>query len=80
MPCWTCWDPATPRPWEGPCDPAPYRRFFNRKEAERHARGYRRRGLNPMASSMVQSLMSRGVDGADLLEIGGGVGPSKSSF
>ncbi|MFB3051745.1 MAG: class I SAM-dependent methyltransferase [Acidimicrobiia bacterium] len=56
------------------CDPAPYRRFFNRKEAERHARGYRRKGLDPMASSMVQYLVSRGVEAADVLDVGGGVG------
>jgi cyclopropane fatty-acyl-phospholipid synthase-like methyltransferase len=56
------------------CDPVPYRRFFNRKEAERNVRAYRRRGLDPMASSMVEYLKSQGVEGADVLEVGGGVG------
>ena len=56
------------------CDPAPYRRFFNRKEAERNVRAYRRKGLDPMASSMVDYLKSRDLRGADLLEVGGGVG------
>jgi hypothetical protein len=56
------------------CDPTPYRRFFNRKEAERNIRAYRRKGLDPMASSMIDYLKSRGVEGADVLEVGGGVG------
>ncbi len=33
-----------------------------------------------MASSMVQYLVSRGVDGADLLEVGGGVGAIQLEF
>ena len=56
------------------CDPTPYRRFFNRKEAERNVRAYRRKGLDPMASSMVEYLISRDIEGADVLEVGGGVG------
>ena len=56
------------------CDPVPYRRFFNHKEAERRVRAYRRKGLDSMASSMVKYLVSRGVEGADVLEVGGGVG------
>lgn len=56
------------------CDPTPYRRFFNRKQAERNVRGYRRRGLDPMASSLVDYLISQDVEGADVLEVGGGVG------
>ncbi len=56
------------------CDPTSYRRFFNRREAERHARGYSRKGLDPMASSMVRYLVSRGVEAADVLDVGGGVG------
>lgn len=37
-------------------------------------RAYRRKGLDPMASSMVDYLKSRDLEGADLLEVGGGVG------
>ena len=55
------------------CDPTPYRRFFNRKEATRNVRSYRRRGLDPMASSMVDYLLSTGIDGTTILEVGGGV-------
>jgi cyclopropane fatty-acyl-phospholipid synthase-like methyltransferase len=56
------------------CDPTPYRRFFNRKEAEKDVRAYRKNGLNSMASSMFDFLVSSGVEGADVLEVGGGVG------
>lgn len=56
------------------CDPVPYRRFFNRKEAERNVRVYRRRGLDPMAESMISYLKERGVGGSQVLEVGGGVG------
>lgn len=37
-------------------------------------RAYRKKGLDPMASSMVDFLVSMDVDGADVLEVGGGVG------
>lgn len=56
------------------CDPTPYRRFFNSREAERNVRRYRRRGLDSMASSVVRYLGSVGVRGAEVLEVGGGVG------
>ncbi|MGD2060047.1 MAG: SAM-dependent methyltransferase [Acidimicrobiia bacterium] len=56
------------------CDPVPYRRFFNRREASRRLRNYRRRGLDAMASGMVEYITGRGVAGRSILEIGGGVG------
>ncbi len=56
------------------CDPVPYRRFFNRREASRRLRNYRRRGLDSMASGMVDYLTGRGVEGRSVLEVGGGVG------
>ena len=56
------------------CDPTPYRRFFNRKEADRNVRSYRKRGLDPMAKGVIDFLVSSGVEGADVLEVGGGVG------
>jgi len=56
------------------CDPVPYRRFFNRKEAARNVKAYRQKGLDSMASSMVDFLKSRNLEGADLLEVGGGIG------
>ncbi len=56
------------------CDPVPYRRLFNSKDAQRSLRNYRKKGLDPMASSMVSFLASEGVQGLDLLEVGGGIG------
>lgn len=56
------------------CDPISYRRFFNSKEARRRLRKYRKRGLDSMAQSLVDYLTTRDIDGADLLEVGGGVG------
>jgi magnesium-protoporphyrin O-methyltransferase len=56
------------------CDPVSYRRFFNRKEAQRRLRAYRRRGLDPMATSMVDYLKTQAIEGVELLEVGGGVG------
>lgn len=56
------------------CNPTAYRRFFNSKEAARNVRSYRRNGLDPMASSMVQYLAAQTIDGSEVLEVGGGVG------
>jgi hypothetical protein len=56
------------------CDPVPYRRFFNRREASRRLRNYRRRGLDAMASGMVKYISERGVADRSVLEVGGGVG------
>lgn len=56
------------------CDPVSYRRFFNRKEAQRRLRAYRRRGLDPMARSMVEFLKTQPIAGSAVLEVGGGVG------
>ena len=56
------------------CDPESYGSVFGDRFADRMARRYRRRGLDPTASAMVQYLTDRGIDGATVLEIGGGVG------
>ena len=48
--------------------------FFGRKTAEGDARKYRRKGADPMARSLARRAAARGVDGASVLEIGGGVG------
>lgn len=55
------------------CDPVPYRRFFNTKEASRRLERYRREGLDPRAADIVRYLGDR-VEGMDVLEVGGGVG------
>jgi 16S rRNA G966 N2-methylase RsmD len=58
----------------GCCDPRGCDEFFSPRFARRVARRYRRKGLDRAARRMVAFLESRGVDGATVLEIGGGVG------
>lgn len=51
-----------------------YEEEFSRDFARSTARRYLRRGLSTVAGRMVTFLESRGVEGASVLEIGGGVG------
>jgi 16S rRNA G966 N2-methylase RsmD len=48
--------------------------MFNDRFAKRMATRYRKRGLDKTARRMVELLTERGVQGATVLEIGGGVG------
>jgi 2-polyprenyl-3-methyl-5-hydroxy-6-metoxy-1,4-benzoquinol methylase len=48
--------------------------IFGRRFARRVARRYRKRGLDKTARAMVAFLERRGIEGATVLEIGGGVG------
>ena len=56
------------------CSPRGYDEFFTERIAERDARRYRERGLDPAGQRVVDYLRARGVDGATVLEVGGGVG------
>jgi magnesium-protoporphyrin O-methyltransferase len=56
------------------CPSRDYHRFFNQRFARRLATRYRKRGLDPTAQTMVQFLRQLGLEGASVLEIGGGVG------
>ena len=56
------------------CNPRGCDRFFNRRFARRVAQKYRKRGLDKTAAQMVAFLEERGVEGASVLEVGGGVG------
>ncbi|HEX6679654.1 MAG TPA: hypothetical protein VF063_03315, partial [Gaiellaceae bacterium] len=56
------------------CNPRGCDQFFSRRFARRVARRYRKRGLDKTAQQMVDFLERRGVEGASVLEIGGGVG------
>ena len=49
-------------------------RFFGRRFGRRVARKYRESGLDDTAQRMVDFLAERGVEGATVLEVGGGVG------
>jgi 2-polyprenyl-3-methyl-5-hydroxy-6-metoxy-1,4-benzoquinol methylase len=56
------------------CEPGGYDETFSKHFARRMARRYRRRGLSRSERAIVSFLTDRGIDGASILEIGGGVG------
>lgn len=56
------------------CEPQGYDATFSDRFARKMARRYRRRGLSPCARAIVSFLTDRGIEGANILEIGGGVG------
>ena len=51
-----------------------YERLFGKRIALRDARRYRKRGLDDTAQRLVDELAARDVAGAEVLEVGGGVG------
>ncbi len=59
---------------DGGCDPRGCDGVFGDRFARRAARRYRRRGLGGTEQRMVDAVVSRGIEGASVLEIGGGVG------
>jgi hypothetical protein len=48
--------------------------MFSDRFARRVARRYRKRGLSRSSRAIVSFLAARGIEGASVLEIGGGVG------
>lgn len=56
------------------CDPDPYADTFGSRFARRTARRYRRRGLNRTQQAIVGFVADHDLEGASVLEIGGGVG------
>jgi ubiquinone/menaquinone biosynthesis C-methylase UbiE len=56
------------------CPPKGYEKLFGERSARRDAKRYRRKGLDKTGERMVEFLRSGGVEGATVLEIGGGVG------
>jgi magnesium-protoporphyrin O-methyltransferase len=58
----------------GCCDPHGFDEVFSPRFARRQARRYRKRGLGSTGRDMVEFLAARGLAGATVLEIGGGVG------
>ena len=56
------------------CEPDGYDQTFSHRFARRLAKRYRRRGLSRSSRAIVSFLAGRGIDGATVLEIGGGVG------
>jgi magnesium-protoporphyrin O-methyltransferase len=58
----------------GCCEPHGYDAMFGARFAHHLARRYRKRGLDKTAARMVGFLAANGLQGASVLEIGGGVG------
>jgi 2-polyprenyl-3-methyl-5-hydroxy-6-metoxy-1,4-benzoquinol methylase len=58
----------------GCCDQGGYGRFFGERFARRVARKYRKRGLDKASGRIAEFVAARGLEGATVLEIGGGVG------
>jgi 2-polyprenyl-3-methyl-5-hydroxy-6-metoxy-1,4-benzoquinol methylase len=58
----------------GCCPSGDYHRFFNQRFARRLANRYRKHGLDKTAQTVVQFLRTLGIEGATVLEVGGGVG------
>lgn len=56
------------------CNPRGCDRFFNPRFARRVARRYRKRGVDKTAGQMIAFLEQHGIEGATVLEVGGGVG------
>jgi magnesium-protoporphyrin O-methyltransferase len=56
------------------CDPGGYERVFGPRFARSLAKRYRRRGLRRREQRIVDFCVDRGIEGATVLEIGGGVG------
>jgi 2-polyprenyl-3-methyl-5-hydroxy-6-metoxy-1,4-benzoquinol methylase len=58
----------------GCCCPRDYHRFFSKRFARSFSKKYRKRGLDKTARKMADFLRERDIEGATVLEIGGGVG------
>jgi len=58
----------------GCCDPGGYDDLFSVRFSRHLARRYRKRGLDRTATKILAFLTAQGIDGATVLEIGGGVG------
>jgi hypothetical protein len=58
----------------GPPGPDGYAEVFDTRYADKVARRYRRRGLTSTEERVVRFLASTGIEGASVLEVGGGVG------
>ena len=56
------------------CEPDGYDETFSKHFARRMARRHRRRGLSRSERAIASFVTDRGIDGASILEIGGGVG------
>ncbi len=56
------------------CSPHGYRWAFSERNARAEAKRYRRKGLDPTSSQIIDLVRQRGLAGSTVLEIGGGIG------
>jgi hypothetical protein len=56
------------------CIPDGCAQLFDEKKARSDARNYLKKGLDPTGRRMVDEIVNRGVAGASVLEVGGGIG------
>ncbi|MGH2473307.1 MAG: class I SAM-dependent methyltransferase [Candidatus Limnocylindria bacterium] len=56
------------------CGRDAYAQLFDERNARRDAREYLKKGLDPTGRRMVDEIVRRGVAGASVLEVGGGIG------
>lgn len=56
------------------CGPDAYAQLFDERNARRDAREYLKKGLDRTGRLMVDEIVRRGVAGASVLEVGGGIG------
>ena len=61
-------------PEPGPCDCPGCPNVFSLKAAEEDLRRYLRQGPDPSTRSLISAIESQGIDGASVLDIGGGIG------
>lgn len=61
-------------PSPAPCDCPGCPNVFSTKEAEGDLRRYRRKGPDPTTKALLAAIVQRGVEGARVLDIGGGIG------
>jgi magnesium-protoporphyrin O-methyltransferase len=57
-----------------PCDCPGCPNVFSDREAEKDLRDYRRQGPSATTRALLDAIVERGVDGATVLDIGGGIG------
>jgi hypothetical protein len=61
------------------CTPKGYRTIFSEKSAQAEVKRYWRKGLDKLSRQIADLVTKRGVEGRTMLEVGGGIGASRSS-
>jgi 2-polyprenyl-3-methyl-5-hydroxy-6-metoxy-1,4-benzoquinol methylase len=56
------------------CEPSGYRHLFNTKEADSKLKRYLKKGTNAVATRLIDSLVSDGIDEQTVIDVGCGIG------